>query len=159
MLWNLIIMIPAIFWGATLSDRIGQVRCLVMGHLGCVIMTPLVLYAAKYGQFPHQLICESLFSFCLGFCFGPRSSFMAKIFPTAIRYSAVSLSYNLGNAIFGGTAPLICALIIKQTGWLMAPAFYIVFASLISLTATFLLSTHRPWPFHPPNLRVISSLK
>jgi MHS family proline/betaine transporter-like MFS transporter len=158
-LWNLIIMIPAIFWGATLSDRIGQVRCLVMGHLGCVMMAPIVLYAAKYGKFSHQLICESLFSFCLGFCFGPRSSFMAEIFPTPIRYSAVSLSYNLGNAIFGGTAPLICALMIKQTGWLMAPAFYIAIASLVSLTATFLLSAYRPWPFHLPYLRAINLLK
>jgi MFS transporter, MHS family, proline/betaine transporter len=158
-LWNLIIMIPAIFWGAILSDRIGQVRCLVMGHLGCVIMTPVVLYTAKYGEFSHQLICESLFSFCLGFCFGPRSSFMAEIFPTAIRYSAVSLSYNLGNAIFGGTAPLICALMIEQTGWLMAPAFYIAIASLVSLTATFLLSAYRPWSFHSPYLGAVNLLK
>ncbi len=139
MLFSLIVMMPAMIWGAILSDKIGQVRCLIMGYTGCLILSFPLLYSAKYGTYVQQLVYQGLFSLNLGFCFGPRSSFIAEIFPTAIRYSAVSLSYNLGNALFGGTAPLVCALMIEQTGTMLAPAAYIAVASLVSLVSVVLL--------------------
>ncbi|MBX9804664.1 MAG: MFS transporter [Alphaproteobacteria bacterium] len=138
-LFSLIMMMPAMIWGAVLSDRIGQARCLVMGYLGCLFMTFPLLYASQYGSFFQQMICQGLFSFSLGFCFGPRSSFAAQIFPTSIRYSGVALSYNIGNALFGGTAPLICALMIEKTGTILAPAFYIIGACLLSIISVVLL--------------------
>ena len=52
-----------------------------------------------------------------------NSSFIAAsaviyplIFPKAIRYSATSLSYNLGNGIFGGSAPLLATWLVYQFG-------------------------------------------
>ena len=140
MVFSLIMMMPAMVGGAILSDKIGQVRCLVMGYSGCFLLAFPLLYAAKYGTYFQQLVYQGLFSLTLGFCFGPRSSFVAQIFPTAIRYSAVAISYNLGNALFGGTAPLVCALMIEQTGTMLAPAAYIAIASLISLVSVILLA-------------------
>ncbi|MBM3632952.1 MAG: MHS family MFS transporter [Alphaproteobacteria bacterium] len=138
-LFSLIIMMPAMVWGALVSDKIGQVRCLIMGYLGCLIFAYPLLYSAKYGTFFEHLICQGLFATSLGFCFGPRCSFATQLFPTSIRYSAVGLSYNIGNAIFGGTAPLICGLMIEQTGTIMAPAIYIIGASLLSIISVILL--------------------
>ena len=140
MVFSLIMMMPAMVGGAILSDKIGQVRCLVIGYSGCFLLAFPLLYAAKYGTYFQQLVYQGLFSLALGFCFGPRSSFVAQIFPTAIRYSAVAISYNLGNALFGGTAPLVCALMIEQTGTMLAPAAYIAIASLISLVSVILLA-------------------
>lgn len=140
MVFSLIMMMPAMVGGAILSDKIGQVRCLIIGYSGCFLLAFPLLYAAKYGTYFQQLVYQGLFSLTLGFCFGPRSSFVAQIFPTAIRYSAVAISYNLGNALFGGTAPLVCALIIEQTGTMLAPAAYIAIASLISLVSVILLA-------------------
>ncbi len=139
MVFSLTIMMPAMVWGAKLSDKIGQVRCLVMGYSGCLLLAFPLLYSAKYGTYFQQLVYQGLFSITLGFCFGPRSSFAAQIFPTAVRYSAVGISYNLGNALFGGTAPLICALMIEQTGSMLAPAAYLGVASLISLVSVVFL--------------------
>ena len=152
MLFSLIIMMPAMVWGAILSDKIGQVRCLVIGYTGCLICAFPLLYSVKYGIYFQQLIYQGLFSLSLGFCFGPRSSFIAQIFPTAIRYSAVAISYNLGNALFGGTAPLVCAFMIEQTGTLLAPAAYIAMASLVSIVSVILLGRsqfHQRGPVPP----------
>jgi len=146
MLFSLIIMMPAIVWGAVLSDKIGQVRCLIMGYTGCLILAVPLIYFSKYGTFVQQLFYQGLFAFCLGFCFGPRSSFAVQVFPATIRYSAVALSYNIGNGVFGGTAPLICALIIGQTGTIYGLVLYIVMASLLSILSVILLDremTHR----------------
>ena len=139
MVFSLILMMPAMIWGAILSDKIGQARCLIMGYTGCLILAFPLLYAAKYGTYWQQLVYQGLFSLTLGFCFGPRSSFATQIFPTAIRYSALAISYNLGNALFGGTAPLVCCLMIEQTSTMLAPASYIAVASLISLVSVILL--------------------
>jgi MHS family proline/betaine transporter-like MFS transporter len=139
MVFSLIMMMPAMVWGAILSDKIGQVRCLVIGYSGCLLLALPLLYSAKYGTYFQQLVCQGLFSLALGFCFGPRSSFAAQIFPTAIRYSGVAISYNLGNALFGGTAPLVCALMMEQTETLLAPAAYLGVASLVSLVSVVLL--------------------
>jgi hypothetical protein len=51
----------------------------------------------------------------------------------------VGISYNLGNALFGGTAPLVCAFMIEQTGTMLAPAVYLGVASLVSLVSVVLL--------------------
>jgi MHS family proline/betaine transporter-like MFS transporter len=131
--FSLLIMMPAMIWGAIVSDKIGQVRCLIIGYSSCLILAFPLLYSAQYGNFLNQLIWQGLFAVSLGFCFGPRSSFTALTFPTSIRFSAIALSYNIGNALFGGTAPLICALMIDQTGTILAPAGYIIGASLISM--------------------------
>jgi MHS family proline/betaine transporter-like MFS transporter len=53
-------------------------------------------------------------------------------YPSPARYSGLSISYNLSNAVFGGTAPLVCAWLIGTTQFLLAPAFYIVICAIVT---------------------------
>jgi MHS family proline/betaine transporter-like MFS transporter len=60
--------------------------------------------------------------------------------PTNIRYSGIAFSYNLGMALFGGTAPLIVTFLTEKIN-IIAPAYYLIFMATISLIAiTTLLS-------------------
>lgn len=138
-LLSLIVMMIAMVWGAIVSDRLGHIRCLIFGYMGCLILAFPLLYFAKYGTLAQQILCQGLFAASLGFCFGPRCSLAAKIFPTSVRYSAVGLSYNVGNALFGGTAPLICAFMIEQTGTILAPAGYLIVTAGVSILSVALL--------------------
>ena len=52
---------------------------------------------------------------------------------TGSGYSGVSLGYNTGNALFGGTTPLILTELIYLTGNDLAPCFYLSGASIIML--------------------------
>jgi MHS family proline/betaine transporter-like MFS transporter len=61
---------------------------------------------------------------------------MAAQFPVEIRYSAMAVGYNVALAIFGGTAPLIATWLIKETGNLAAPAWYIAAMAIVSCVAT-----------------------
>ena len=54
--------------------------------------------------------------------------------PIDVRYSGIGFAFNLGNALFGGTAPLLFSLFLAKMGPL-APAYYLVICSIISLTA------------------------
>lgn len=52
------------------------------------------------------------------------STFLAELFPTRLRYSGLSLTYGVGSAIFGGTAPFVATLLLRETGDLRSGAWY-----------------------------------
>ncbi len=54
--------------------------------------------------------------------------------PENVRYSGIAFSYNLGMALFGGTAPIIVSLLIAKNGSL-SPAYYLMGMASISLLA------------------------
>ena len=62
-------------------------------------------------------------------------AFFSEMFPTKVRLSGFAVSFNLSNALFGGTAPFMATLLIAQTGSDLAPGFYLVAAAFISLVA------------------------
>jgi len=67
---------------------------------------------------------------------GPLYALMSEIFPTQIRSTGMSLSYNAGVMAFGGLAPLAFTSLIAVTGNGVAPSFYLVamaFVSMLSL--------------------------
>ncbi len=53
-----------------------------------------------------QLLMVSLYLPYAGAC----PAFYAEIFPTRVRYTALSIGYNIAVAIFGGFAPFIATI-------------------------------------------------
>jgi len=63
--------------------------------------------------------------------YGPIAAALVELFPSRIRYSAMSLPYHIGNGWFGGLLPATTFAIIAATGKLYAGLWYpIVFASI-----------------------------
>lgn len=62
----------------------------------------------------------------------PAYPYAINTFPPHIRYSGVALGWNLGNAAFGGTTPIICTLLYSHIGTI-GPALYLVFTSSLFL--------------------------
>lgn len=63
---------------------------------------------------------------------------IAESFSPEIRYSGATLGYQLGAAIFGGTAPLIATALNEATGGQWWPiALYIIFCASLGLIASF----------------------
>jgi len=50
---------------------------------------------------------------------------MLEMFPTRFRFSGVAIGYNITLAVFGGATPLVCTWLIKATGDIAAPAYYL----------------------------------
>ncbi|UZF92354.1 hypothetical protein [Bosea sp. NBC_00550] len=59
----------------------------------------------------------------------------AELYPPAMRSTGVSIAYNLAVTVFGGFAPFITTWLIVQTGSALAPAWYVMLAAAISLSA------------------------
>jgi MHS family proline/betaine transporter-like MFS transporter len=52
------------------------------------------------------------------------STSLAELFPTRLRYNGLSLTYGLGSALFGGTAPALAAFLVRRTDTALSPAWY-----------------------------------
>ncbi len=60
----------------------------------------------------------------------------SEIFAAEVRYTGISLGYQIGAAVAGGTAPLIAAtLLLKFNDSYVPVALYIIFTAIVSLTA------------------------
>jgi MFS transporter, MHS family, proline/betaine transporter len=70
---------------------------------------------------------------------GPLCAILAELFPTKVRFTALSISDSLVVTIFGGFAPFGATYLIRETGSSMSPAFFVIFAALISITTLLLI--------------------
>lgn len=68
---------------------------------------------------------------------------MVELFPTRTRYSGVAIGYNAGQAILGGTAPLIATGLIELSGNKLLPAVYLVICSVMAGIASLFITEQR----------------
>jgi len=57
--------------------------------------------------------------------YGPQAAFLAEMFPTRFRYTAVSVSYQATSIISGSVAPLIATALLKAYGSATPIAIYV----------------------------------
>ena len=119
-----------------LSDRIGR-RPLILacGLLNLFFDYPLFLLAVHGGTFQSLLIallCNAVFQ---ALYTGTIPSILAEMFPTRVRYTALSVSYGFAVVLFGGFAPLVSTWLVDVTGNPLTPAFYVMTGGLLSAIA------------------------
>jgi MHS family proline/betaine transporter-like MFS transporter len=130
-----------------LTDRVGR-RPLI---LACALLNllfdyPLFLLAIRGGTFGSllmALICNAVFQ---ALYTGTIPSILAEMFPTRVRYTALSVSYGLAVVLFGGFAPLISTWLVDVTGSPFAPAFYVMTGGALSAVAILSMKEYRNAP-------------
>ncbi len=81
--------------------------------------------------------------------YGPQAAALVEMFPTRIRYSAMSLPYHFGTGWVGGFLPVTSFAIVAMTGNIYAGLWYsVIFTAISVLTAFFLLRETHGTPLH-----------
>lgn len=73
---------------------------------------------------------------------GSLFSLLVKMFPVSVRYSGVTISFNIGMTLFGSSAPIIAHFLQNSSVGMLGIAFYASFISIISFITTFRLNTN-----------------
>ncbi|MGE7185941.1 MFS transporter [Peribacillus sp. NPDC006672] len=132
-------MIPLI---GKLSDRIGRKSIFIGGTLGVIIFSiPYFLLLSKKSILlltVAVMIGYGLWSIITSV----MGTLFSEMFKAEIRYTGISVGYQLGAALFGGTAPLIATwLIAKFNGSWLPAAIYLMLLGVLSLICVVLLKT------------------
>jgi len=136
--WSLVLTTPFYVIFGALSDRIGRKPVIVAGcALAAIFFVPVyrgLLHFSSPLNFP---ILVALVSFQMLFgtmTYGPLAAFLVELFPTRIRYTAMSLPYHLGIGVLGGLTPLIASALVTQTGNnYMGLAYPIIIAAVTAI--------------------------
>ncbi|MFK7608698.1 MULTISPECIES: MFS transporter [unclassified Pseudomonas] len=127
--------IGLIFLMGKLSDRFGRKTMLVMASVLFLLLTFPLFGMLGNPSLVVILMIQIAFGAILAMNDGTLPCFLAEIFPTRVRFSGFAFSFNVANAVFGGTAPFIATWLIHMTGNKMAPAWYLLAAAAVALVA------------------------
>ena len=126
---------------------------LMMAVIGFGVMVPVAgLLADAFGRRKSMIIITTmiilfaLFAFkpllglsLMGLTFGPMGALLPELFPTEVRYTGASFSYNVSSILGASVAPYIAAWLQGNYG-LAAVGTYL--AAMAALTLIALLLTH-----------------
>lgn len=129
-------------WLGALSDIIGRKKMTIASlSLYFVTVLPCFYYFIQHPTplmlFIYEIICCSIFSAYLA----AFAATVARLFPRRIRATSLSISNNLAIMLFGGFGQFIVTWLLKVTGSLLSPAYYVSLGIGISLIAALFIST------------------
>lgn len=128
------ILIPVM---GNLSDKVGRKKLYVTGTVAMALFAFPYFWMLQQGSVALLIIATVI---GLGIIWAPITAVLgtmfSEIFDAKIRYTGISLGYQIGAALAGGTAPLVAtALLVRFDNSYIPVAIYIIFTALISLVA------------------------
>ncbi|MGE7685903.1 MFS transporter [Peribacillus simplex] len=128
------ILIP--FMGK-LSDTIGRKKLFIGGTVGMALFAFPYFWLLEQKSVPLLIVATVI---GLGVIWAPITAVLgtmfSEIFDAKIRYTGITLGYQIGAALAGGTAPLVATALLNRFNNSYVPvAIYIIFASVLSLAA------------------------
>jgi len=131
-----------------LSDRVGR-RPVILGAavVTGVLAYPLLVLMGFGNEFI-AIAAHSVFGVLLGAIMGGTLSVYGELFPSSVRVSGYSLSYNIPTALFAGTAPFVSTWLIDASGNVLAPSYYLFFVVVVGILAALSIreTSGRPFP-------------
>ena len=94
----------------------------------------------KRMSLPGAFAVMAVFAIAATGLFGPIAAFLVELFPTRIRYTALSLPYHIGTGWVGGFVPFTAFAIVASVGNIYAGLWYpFAFTALSVVTCLFLV--------------------
>ena len=119
---------------AVLADRYGRKRILMTASMLIIIFGILLGYLLGSSDSINILITLSIGMALMGFTYGPLGTILSELYPTNVRYTGSSLSFNLAGIVGASFAPFI-ALWLSSTYGIAYVGYYLALAALISLVS------------------------
>jgi MHS family proline/betaine transporter-like MFS transporter len=140
---QLLVFVLSLPFMGVLSDRIGRKPMMLASTSFLILATfPLFQFIIKGSLFT-IVLCQLILGVALAAYCGPAVAATVELFPTRLRYTSVSIGFNLAAALLGMTSPMISTRLISVLRTPAAPSFVIIAASTISF-ATVLFGCKEP---------------
>ncbi|MFI2410247.1 MFS transporter [Streptomyces sp. NPDC018947] len=140
-------------FAALISERVGETRFMVCSLLtNVVVAVPMFLMISTAR--PALVFCGIALGIVSGSgYYAVLAGFLARAFPSRVRYTGISLSYQLCSTLIGGTTPLVAQALLTSGGGSIWPvvAFYaVLLLATTACVAALARSTDRRTPRERP---------
>jgi MFS transporter, MHS family, shikimate and dehydroshikimate transport protein len=122
-----------------LSDKVGRRPVYIFGAVFSALLS-FPLFMLLDAKTPHLGWIAIVLGLAVGHAamYGPQASFLAELFGIKVRYSGVSLGYNLASIFAGALSPLIATGLItayRPETWPIS--VYMIILALITLVSVY----------------------
>ncbi|MBQ0908145.1 MHS family MFS transporter [Flavobacterium sp. F-328] len=119
---------------AVVADRFGRRKILMLATALIAVFGFFFSFFLNSGQniLITTFVCMGMA--LMGFTYGPLGTFLSELFPTQLRYTGASLTFNLAGILGAAFAPMI-AIWLATTYNLTYVGFYLTATSTVSLLA------------------------
>lgn len=131
-----LLVLPAAGWA---SDRLGRRPVLMFGSGAFALLAYPLMSLMAQGQTGGLVLGWVALSLLLAIAGGVMPATMAELAPWRVRCTVLSVAYNIGMALLGGTTPLVAAWLVSRTGMTLAPAVYLAAAAGLAFIGAMLL--------------------
>ncbi len=140
---QMVLIFSTLFHGY-LNDLIGRKRIML---IGCVLVVPAIFFSFLIAQ--QATLISAIVATVIPVLIFPMITSgvnigLVDMFPAEMRATAGSMAYNVGTALFGGTAPLIATWLVTTTGSPFAVVGYVAGVALVSFISISLFFHYKP---------------
>jgi MHS family shikimate/dehydroshikimate transporter-like MFS transporter len=130
--------IPA--FGA-LSDKVGRRPVYLFGAIFTAVFAFPFFWLIE-ASLPALLVISVVLALSVGHgaMYAPQASFVSELFGTRVRYSGLSLGYQLASVLAGGLSPIIATTLYAKTGSSWPIAVYVIGMALITTVSVYMAS-------------------
>ncbi|MEN3536971.1 MFS transporter [Microbispora sp. ZYX-F-249] len=121
-------------WGA-LSDRIGRRPVYLLGAAAIGLWAFAFFPLIDTRNFALVTVAVTVGLVLHGAMYGPQAAFFSELFATRMRYSGVSIGYQLASIAAGGVAPLIAVALLDAYGSSVPISVYVLAAAILTMIA------------------------
>jgi MHS family proline/betaine transporter-like MFS transporter len=140
-LFTMIIFLP--FYGI-IADKIGYNKFFYIVNCAVILtIVPIFMMLTNEARDIKYIFLATILlgNLAAAIC-APAYPYVIKAFEVEIRFTGVAFSWNLGNAIMGGTTPMIATLLTKEVS-VIAPAYYLILVSVTFIIIKFWVTRGR----------------
>ncbi|RBJ81394.1 MFS transporter [Pseudomonas sp. MWU12-2534b] len=119
--------------GAVLVSRIDMRKAMVLMVVPELLLMPAMFFAVETGNYWIAVLGMCLATVPHSMFYGAVGGILARAFPTRVRYSGLSISYQLCSLLVGGTTPMLAQSILNGTGSIIGVAIASACYALVSL--------------------------
>ncbi|RQH04396.1 MFS transporter [Paraburkholderia dinghuensis] len=130
--------------GGLICDAWGRKAAMIVPRVAlAVLIVPMFWWLSTAPSATSLLIATAVLASLTAASAAAGMVAIPELMPARYRSTGIAITYGVGTAIFGGTTQFAVTWIIAVTHSALAPAYYVVATSVISLVATFLLPETR----------------
>jgi MFS family permease len=136
---SLVIQFIAQPFGAVLVSKIDMRKAVAMMIIPELILMPAMFFAVETKVYWIAVVGMCLATIPHSMFYGAVGGILARAFPTKVRYSGLSISYQLCSLLVGGATPVLAQGILNSTGSIVGVAIASASYALVSLVCMLLL--------------------